>query len=64
MFMFLSVITRGGRYFLVAGLLYWKGDVARRFHREAAGSDIVCIPGRRRPGLRGRQILYFNGLSA
>ncbi|HJS45186.1 MAG TPA: hypothetical protein VJ753_02180 [Rhizomicrobium sp.] len=31
MFMLLSVITRGGRYFLVAGLLYWKGDVARRF---------------------------------
>jgi membrane protein YqaA with SNARE-associated domain len=31
MFMILSVITRGGRYFLVAGLLYWKGDVARRF---------------------------------
>ena len=31
MFMFLSVLTRGGRYFLVAGLLYWKGDVARRF---------------------------------
>jgi membrane protein YqaA with SNARE-associated domain len=30
-FMLLSVITRGGRYFLVAGLLYWKGDVARRF---------------------------------
>ncbi len=31
MFMVLSVLTRGGRYFLVAGLLYWKGDVARRF---------------------------------
>ena len=31
MFMALSVLTRGGRYFLVAGLLYWKGDVARRF---------------------------------
>ena len=31
MFMLLSVITRGGRYFLVAGLLYWKGDVARNF---------------------------------
>jgi membrane protein YqaA with SNARE-associated domain len=31
MFMLLSVITRGGRYFLVAGLLYWKGEEARRF---------------------------------
>ena len=31
MFMLLSVVTRGGRYFLVAGLLYWKGEEARRF---------------------------------
>ena len=31
MFMILSIITRGGRYFLVAGLLYWKGEEARRF---------------------------------
>ena len=31
MFMLLSVLTRGGRYFLVAGLLYWKGEEARRF---------------------------------
>ena len=31
MFMALSVLTRGGRYFLVAGLLYWKGEQARRF---------------------------------
>ena len=31
MFMILSVITRGGRYFLVAGLLYWKGEQARQF---------------------------------
>ena len=30
-FMILSVITRGGRYFLVAGLLYWKGEQARQF---------------------------------
>jgi membrane protein YqaA with SNARE-associated domain len=30
-FMLLSVITRGGRYFLVAGLLYWKGEEARLF---------------------------------
>ena len=31
MFMILSVLTRGGRYFLVAGLLYWKGEQARQF---------------------------------
>jgi membrane protein YqaA with SNARE-associated domain len=31
MFVLLSVLTRGGRYFLVAGLLYWKGEEARRF---------------------------------
>jgi membrane protein YqaA with SNARE-associated domain len=30
-FMALSAITRGGRYFLIAGLLYWKGEEARRF---------------------------------
>lgn len=31
LFVLLSIITRGGRFFLVAGLLYWKGDVARNF---------------------------------
>ncbi|HKQ10872.1 MAG TPA: YqaA family protein [Rhizomicrobium sp.] len=31
LFVLLSVVTRGGRYFLVAGLLYWKGEEARRF---------------------------------
>lgn len=31
LFVLLSIITRGGRYFLVAGLLYWKGEQARRF---------------------------------
>jgi membrane protein YqaA with SNARE-associated domain len=31
LFVLLSIITRGGRYFLVAGLLYWKGEEARRF---------------------------------
>jgi len=30
-FMAVSAITRGGRYLLVAGLLYWKGEPARRF---------------------------------
>ena len=31
LFVLLSIVTRGGRYFLVAGLLYWKGEEARRF---------------------------------
>lgn len=31
MFVLLSVLTRGARYFLIAGLLYWKGDVAKEF---------------------------------
>ena len=43
MFMILSVITRGGRYFLVAGLLYWKGEQARRFrfHRNVERAGII-----------------------
>ncbi|HVV27743.1 MAG TPA: hypothetical protein VHC40_07225 [Rhizomicrobium sp.] len=31
LFMLLSLVTRGGRFLLVAGLLYWKGEPARRF---------------------------------
>lgn len=31
LFMLLSVITRGGRFMLVAGLISWKGEVARNF---------------------------------
>lgn len=31
LFMVMSAITRGGRYFLIAGLLRWKGEEARRF---------------------------------
>ena len=30
-FMLLSVITRGGRFMLVAGLIVWKGEAARNF---------------------------------
>jgi membrane protein YqaA with SNARE-associated domain len=30
-FMLMSVITRGGRFMLVAGLVRWKGEVARNF---------------------------------
>jgi membrane protein DedA with SNARE-associated domain len=31
LFMLMSLITRGGRFFLLAGLLYWKGEAARGF---------------------------------
>jgi membrane protein YqaA with SNARE-associated domain len=31
LFVLLSILTRGGRFMLVAGLLYWKGEEARRF---------------------------------
>jgi membrane protein YqaA with SNARE-associated domain len=31
LFMLMSLITRGGRFFLLAGLLYWKGEAARSF---------------------------------
>src|SRR3569833_1238630 len=31
LFVLLSILTRGGRYMLIAGLLYWKGKEARRF---------------------------------
>lgn len=30
-FVLLSILTRGGRFMLISGLLYWKGDEARRF---------------------------------
>ncbi len=50
LFMLLSVITRGGRYFLVAGLLYWKGDVARnlienRLEASLFGFMLIVILG-------------------
>lgn len=30
-FMAMSLLTRGGRFLLVAGLIYWKGEFARNF---------------------------------
>jgi len=30
-FVLLSILTRGGRFMLISGLLYWKGEEARRF---------------------------------
>ena len=43
MFVLLSVITRGGRYFLVAGLLYWKGDQARRFIEKRLEASLAIF---------------------
>jgi membrane protein YqaA with SNARE-associated domain len=43
MFMILSVITRGGRYFLVAGLLYWKGEEARRFIEKRLEATLLVF---------------------
>lgn len=34
LFVILSLITRGARFFLVAGLLRWKGEAARNFIEE------------------------------
>ena len=43
MFMILSVLTRGGRYFLVAGLLYWKGEEARRFIEKRLEATLLVF---------------------
>jgi len=44
-FMLMSAITRGGRYLLVAGLLYWKGDVARRFIEKRLEVSLLVFLG-------------------
>jgi len=42
-FMLMSAITRGGRYLLVAGLLYWKGEVARRFIEKRLEASLLVF---------------------
>ena len=37
LFVLLATITRGGRFFLVAGLLRWKGEQAREFIERRLG---------------------------
>jgi len=44
-FMLMSAITRGGRYLLVAGLLYWKGEVARRFIEKRLEVSLLVFLG-------------------
>lgn len=43
MFMLLSVITRGGRFMLVSGLLYWKGEQARRFIEKRLEATLLVF---------------------
>src|SRR6185312_12130653 len=44
-FMLMSAITRGGRYLLVASLLYWKGEVARRFIEKRLELSLLVFLG-------------------
>lgn len=43
LFMVMSAITRGGRYFLIAGLLYWKGEEARRFIEKRLEASLLVF---------------------
>lgn len=43
LFMLMSLITRGGRFFLVAGLLYWKGEEARRFIEKRLEASLIVF---------------------
>jgi membrane protein YqaA with SNARE-associated domain len=43
MFVLLSILTRGGRFMLVAGLLYWKGEEARRFIEKRLGATLFVF---------------------
>jgi len=41
--MLMSLITRGGRYFLFAGLLYWKGEPARAFIEKRLEASLLVF---------------------
>lgn len=43
LFVLLSIVTRGGRYFLIAGLLYWKGEEARRFIEKRLEATLLVF---------------------
>jgi membrane protein YqaA with SNARE-associated domain len=43
LFMLMSLITRGGRYFLFAGLLYWKGEPARAFIEKRLEASLLVF---------------------
>ena len=41
--MLMSLITRGGRFFLLAGLLYWKGEAARGFIEKRLEASLIVF---------------------
>jgi len=43
LFVALSILTRGGRYMLIAGLLYWKGEEARRFIEKRLEATLLVF---------------------
>ena len=43
LFVLLSILTRGGRYMLIAGLLYWKGEEARRFIEKRLEASLLVF---------------------
>jgi membrane protein YqaA with SNARE-associated domain len=43
LFVVLSIVTRGGRFMLVAGLLYWKGEQARRFIEKRLEATLLVF---------------------
>jgi len=43
LFVLLSILTRGGRYMLIAGLLYWKGEEARRFIEKRLEATLLVF---------------------
>ena len=43
MFVALSILTRGGRFMLIAGLLYWKGEEARRFIEKRLEASLLIF---------------------
>jgi membrane protein YqaA with SNARE-associated domain len=45
LFVLLSILTRGGRYMLIAGLLYWKGEEARRFIEKRLEATLLVFLG-------------------
>lgn len=41
MFVLLSILTRGARFFLISALLYWKGEVARNFIEQRLEATLI-----------------------
>lgn len=44
-FVILSIITRGGRFMLIAGLIAWKGEVARNFIEKRLEASLLVFLG-------------------